>query len=159
MSPLLAGHDSITTGRSRVGIAGGVESLSNPSVLWSRRATRVLSDLQGARTVGDKAPILARLRPGDFVPRPPGVTEPSTGLSMGEPTELTVKEWGISRAEQDEIAYRSHTNAAAATDDGGLVAEIHPLGGISKDMMVRPSTSMEKPARLPPCLIRARRAF
>jgi len=143
-------RDSIIAGRTRVGIAGGVESLSNPSVLWSRRATRVLSDLQGAKTVSDKARILSRLRPGDFVPKPPGVNEPSTGMSMGEHTELTVKEWGVSRSEQDEIAYKSHMNAAAATADGRLTAEIHPLDGITADTMIRPSTSMEKLAKLSP---------
>jgi acetyl-CoA acetyltransferase family protein len=142
--------DAITAGRSQVGIAGGVESLSNPSVLWSRRATRVLSDLQGARGLGDQVRILSRLRPRDFVPKPPGVTEPSTGLSMGEHTELTVKEWGISRSEQDEIAFRSHMNAALATEDGRLTAEIYPLDGVARDMTVRPSTSMEKLAKLSP---------
>ena len=143
-------HDSIVARRSSVGIAGGVESVSNPSVLWSRNATRVLSDLQGAKSVKEKAAILARFRPGDFVPRPPGVNEPSTGMSMGEHTEITVKEWGISRSEQDEIAYRSHMNAAAATDDGRLTAEIHPLDGIYADPIIRPQTSMEKLARLSP---------
>ena len=148
-------HDSITGGRSQVGIAGGVESMSNPSVLWSRNATRVLSDFQGAKSTREKAGILARLRPGDFVPRPPGVNEPSTGLSMGEHTEITVKEWGISRSEQDEIAYRSHMNAAAAAEDGRLTAEIHPLDGITQDTIVRPGTSMEKLAKLPPVFDRS----
>ena len=143
-------HDAITSGRSRVGIAGGVESMSNPSVLWSRNATRVLSDLQGAKTVTDKARVLSRLRPGDFVPKPPGVTEPSTGLSMGEHTEITVKEWGISRTEQDQIAYLSHMNANAATEDGRLTAEIHPLDGITSDTIIRPNTTMEKLSKLPP---------
>jgi acetyl-CoA acetyltransferase family protein len=143
-------HDAILVGRSKVGIAGGVESMSNPSVLWSRNATRVLSDFQGARTAKDKAVSLTRLRPGDFIPRPPGVNEPSTGMSMGEHTEITVKEWGISRSEQDEIAYASHMNAAAATDDGRLTAEIHPLDDIAADTMIRPGTSMEKLAKLPP---------
>jgi len=143
-------HDAILAGRSKVGIAGGVESMSNPSVLWSRNATRVLSDFQGARTAKDKAVTLTRLRPGDFVPRPPGVNEPSTGMSMGEHTEITVKEWGISRSEQDEIAYASHMNAAAATEDGRLTAEIHPLDDIAADTMIRPGTSMDKLAKLPP---------
>jgi len=143
-------RDSILAGRSRVGVAGGVESLSNPSVLWSRNATRVLSDIQGAKTLQDKARILARLRPGDLVPHPPGITEPSTGLSMGEHTEITVKEWGISRGEQDEIAYRSHMHAAAATADGRLTAEVHPLNGITADPIIRPGTSMAKLATLPP---------
>lgn len=148
-------HDAISAGRSRIGLAGGVESMSNPSVLWSRNATSVLSGLQGARSTKDKIKILARLRPGDFVPRPPGVNEPSTGMSMGEHTEITVKEWGISRSEQDEIAYQSHMNAAAATEDGRLTAEIHPLAGFSKDMIVRPGTSMKKLATLPPVFDRS----
>lgn len=143
-------HDAITGGRIRVGIAGGVESMSNPSVLWSRNATRVLSDVQNAKTIQDKARLLTRLRPGDFIPRPPGVVEPSTGLSMGEHTEITVKEWGISRSEQDEIALNSHLNAAAATEDGRLTAEIHPLDGITADTIIRPTTSMEKLAKLSP---------
>jgi acetyl-CoA acetyltransferase family protein len=143
-------RDAITGGRARVGIAGGVESMSNPSVLWSRNATRVLSDLQGAKTIGDKARLLARFRPGDFVPRPPGVTEPSTGLSMGEHTEITVKEWGISRSEQDQIAFQSHMNALAATEDGRLTAEIHPLDGITTDTIIRPNTTMDKLAKLSP---------
>jgi acetyl-CoA acetyltransferase family protein len=143
-------HDAIVAGRSRVGIAGGVESVSNPSVLWSRNATRVLSDLQNAKTLQDRARILTHLRPGDFMPKSPGVTEPSTGLSMGEHTEITVKEWGISRTDQDEIAFHSHMNAAAATSDGRLVAEIHPLNGIDMDTIVRPGTSMEKLAKLSP---------
>lgn len=105
-------------------MAGGVESMSNPSVLWSRNATRVLSDLQGAKSLTEKACVLARLRPSDFVPRPPGVVEPSTGMSMGEHTEITAKEWGISRVEQDEIAFRSQMSAAAATEDGRLRNEI-----------------------------------
>jgi acetyl-CoA acetyltransferase family protein len=143
-------HDAITGGRIRVGIAGGVESMSNPSVLWSRNATRVLSDVQNAKTLQDKARLLTRLRPGDFIPRPPGVVEPSTGLSMGEHTEITVKEWGISRSEQDEIALNSHLNAAAATEDGRLTAEIHQLDGITADTIIRPTTSMEKLANLSP---------
>jgi acetyl-CoA acetyltransferase family protein len=142
--------DAVAAGRSNVGIAGGVESMSNPSVLWSRNATRVLSDFSNAKRAKDKLGAIARLRPGDFVPRSPGVTEPSTGLSMGEHTELTVKEWGISRTEQDEIAYRSHVNAAAATADGRLTAEIHPLDGITEDKIIRAGTSMEKLAALKP---------
>jgi acetyl-CoA acetyltransferase family protein len=141
--------DSISRGRAQVGIAGGVESMSNPSVLWSRRATRAFSDLRRVRSLAQRLSVLARLRPRDLIPRAPGVTEPSTGLSMGEHTELTVKEWQISRAEQDEIAYRSHMNAAAATRDGRLGAEISPFRGVGDDTIIRPDTSMEQLAALP----------
>ena len=142
--------DSILLGRSQAGIAGGVESMSNPSILFSRRAGSTFSDLGFTRTTSERLKLLARLRPADFKPRTPGVTEPSTGLSMGEHTEITVKEWDISRVEQDEIAYRSHMRAAAATEAGLLTAEIRPLDDIAHDTIVRPETSMEKLAKLPP---------
>ena len=147
--------DSIVAGRAEIGLAGGVESMSNPAVLFSRRASRVFLDAASARTLGQKLRIFARLRPADFKPSVPGVQEPSTGLSMGEHTELTVKEWEISREDQDEIAYRSHMNAHQATQDGRLKAEIHPLDGYEYDLLIRPDTSMEKLAKLPPVFDRS----
>lgn len=147
--------DSIVVGRAEIGLAGGVESMSNPAVLFSRRASRVFLDAGFARTLGQRLRIFARLRPADFKPSVPGVQEPSTGLSMGEHTELTVKEWKISREDQDEIAYRSHMNAHQATQDGRLKAEIHPLDGHEHDLLIRPDTSMEKLAKLPPVFDRS----
>ncbi|MFQ5554696.1 MAG: acetyl-CoA C-acyltransferase [Acidimicrobiia bacterium] len=147
--------DSIRSGRASVGIAGGVESLSNPAIMVSRNASRILYDLSRARTTRERVKLLRRLRPRDLKPRAPGVTEPSTGLSMGEHTEITVKEWAISRIEQDEIAFNSHMNGAAATADGRLVAEIHPLDGLDHDPIVRPGTTMEKLAGLQPVFDRS----
>jgi acetyl-CoA acetyltransferase family protein len=74
--------------------------------------------------------------------------EPSTGLSMGEHTELTIKEWGISRERQDAIALASHQRAVAARDR--LAAEIIPLEGLSQDMGPRSNTTLDKLARLGP---------
>jgi acetyl-CoA acetyltransferase family protein len=148
-------HDAIFSGRAEIGIAGGVDSMSNPSLLWSRRATRVFVDLAGAKSLPDKLKLFAQLRPSDLRPRSPGVKEPSTGLSMGEHTEIMVKDWGISRVEQDEIAYRSHMNAAAATEDGRLPAEIIPLDGVEHDTIIRPGTTMEKLGSLPPVFDRS----
>ena len=140
--------DAIRAGRAEVGIAGGVESMSNPAVLMSPRAGAVFLQAAGARSLGDRLKVFAQLRPKDLVPEAPGVAEPSTGLTMGEHTELMVKEWKVSRQEQDEIAYRSHVNAAAATEDGRLPAEIVPLDGIDRDTMIRADTSMDKLAKL-----------
>ena len=148
-SAITSVFDSIVAGRAEIGLAGGVESMSNPTVMFSRRASRIFLDAASARTLGQKLRVFARLRPSDFKPGVPGVQEPSTGLSMGEHTELTVKEWEISREDQDEIAYRSHMNAHQATQDGRLTAEIHPLDGTEQDLFIRPDTSMEKLAKLP----------
>lgn len=147
--------DSIVAGRAEIGLAGGVESTSNPSVLFSKRAARIFLDAASAKSIGKRLRIMARLRPSDFKPDAPGVAEPSTGLSMGEHTELTVKEWKIPREDQDAIAYISHMNAYKATRDGRLTAEIHPLDGYEQDLLIRAETSLEKLAKLSPVFDRS----
>jgi len=154
-SAITSVFDSIVAGRAEIGLAGGVESMSNPMVMFSRRASRIFLDAASARTLGQRLRIFTRLRPSNFKPGVPGVQEPSTGLSMGEHTELTVKEWKISREDQDEIAYRSHMNAHQATEDGQLKAEIHPLDGYEHDLLIRPDTSLDKLAMLPPVFDRS----
>ncbi len=139
----------IQTGRAQAGIAGGVESLSNPALLFTGAARRKFMDLASARGLGGRLRGALRLRPRDFWPQAPAIAEPSTGLSMGEHCELMVKQWSIGRREQDALACRSHHNAQAATEDGRLSAEIAPLGGIHRDGLIRPDTSMEQLAALP----------
>ena len=148
-SAIISIHDAIVAGRTTVGIAGGVESLSNPPVLFNKKASRAFLDAGAAKTTGARIRSLLRLRPWDFKPWSYGVEEPSTGLSMGEHTELTVKEWRISRQDQDEIAFRSHQNAYQATQDGRLTSEVHPLNDFDRDSIIRPSTNMEILAKLP----------
>ena len=74
--------------------------------------------------------------------------EPSTGLSMGEHTEITRKAWHIPRERQDDIALASQRNAVAARDR--LAAEIFPLLGVEHDSGPRTDTSMEALAALKP---------
>jgi acetyl-CoA acetyltransferase family protein len=143
-------YDSIAAGRIEVGIAGGAESMSNPALLFGSRASRLFLDARAAKTAGAKLAKLARMRPWHFLPKAPPIAEPSTGLTMGEHAEIMAKEWNVPRKEQDEIAYRSHTNAHRATVDGRLTREIHPFAGIDHDLLIRPDTSLEKLAKLPP---------
>jgi len=145
----------IHSGRAQVGIAGGVESLSNPAVLFTRAASRKFIDMAAARSLGGRLRGVLGLRPRDFWPEAPAIAEPSTGLSMGEHCELMVKQWAIGRGEQDALAWRSHHNAHRATEDGRLGAEIAPLDGIASDGLIRPGTSMEQLAGLPPVFDRS----
>lgn len=74
--------------------------------------------------------------------------EPSTGLSMGQHMEITIKEWQAPRQQQDEIAFASHRNAVAAREH--LRPQIFPLEGIEQDTGPRPDTSMEALSTLNP---------
>ncbi len=65
--------------------------------------------------------------------------EPTTGLTMGQHTEITRRRFDIPRERQDEIALASHRNAVAARDH--LAAEIIPLDGVDHDSGPRPTTS------------------
>ena len=155
ISAVSALSDSILQGRAELGIAGGVESMSNPTVMFRQRASRIFVDMANARGLRERLALAAGLRPRDFVPEPPAIAEPSTGLTMGEHCELMVKEWEISRQTQDEIALRSHQRAHAATLDGRLRAEIHPLDGVDHDTLIRPDTSLERLAALKPIFDRS----
>jgi acetyl-CoA acetyltransferase family protein len=152
---LVAVADAIALGRSETGIAGGVESMSNPPILFGRDASSIFLEVARTRDNKQKLKNLFKLRLRHFYPESLSVREPTTGLSMGEHAEVSAKEWKISREEQDEIAMRSHLRAAAATSDGRLRKEIAPLNGITHDTIIRPETSMEKLAQLRPVFDRS----
>jgi len=84
------------------------------------------------------------------MPEIPRNVEPRTGLSMGEHTAIMAREWGIGRAEQDELALRSHRNLAAAYDGGFLADLVVPYLGLERDQNLRPDSSLEKLAKLGP---------
>jgi acetyl-CoA C-acetyltransferase len=90
------------------------------------------------------------LRPKDLAPLAPGTAEPRTGLSMGEHQALTTSQWKISREAQDELAYNSHRNLAAAYDSGFFDDLLTPYRGLSRDGNLRADTSLEKLATLKP---------
>lgn len=46
-------------------------------------------------------------------------------------------------------------NAHAATEDGRLIGEIHPLDGLEHDQLIRPDTSMDALAKLSPVFDRS----
>ena len=148
---------SILMGHIDVGIAGGSESLSSVPILHSKGMTKALMAASKARTLGQRVGAFARVRPRDFIPETPAIAEPSTGLTMGQSAEQMAKDNGISRKEQDEIAYLSHRNAAAARDDGRLGVEIAPVHvppkyatTVATDTLIRADTSMEALGRLKP---------
>ena len=107
-------------------------------------------ELNRARTPGEKLGTFKGFSFGELAPVAPSTQEPRTGLSMGEHCELMARQWGITRAEQDELALASHQNAAKAYEPGFHDDLIVPFAGVLKDNNVRADTSLEKMATMKP---------
>lgn len=148
--------ESIMTGNIEIGIAGGSDSSSVLPIGVSRKLAHALVDLNKARTLGQKWNIVRRLGFKDLLPVPPAVAEYSTGLSMGQTAEQMAKSHGISRAEQDALAHRSHTLASQSWNEGKLkdevmVAHVPPYKSfIERDNNIRDNSSLESYAKLRP---------
>ncbi len=140
----------IASGRANIGIAGGSESMSNVTLPMPPGAHAFWRRLSTAKTMGQKLGALATFRPHYLVPQRPQPIEPFTGKTMGEHCEETNREFQISREVQDDIALRSHRNAARAAAEGILNAEIAPLDDLATDTGIRPDTSREALAKLRP---------
>ena len=133
----------IRAGEFEIVVAGGMESM-----------TRAPHLLPGARAGHKFGPIeMADAMALD------GLTDPFDHSPMGKLTDAHNARLGISRAEQDEFAARSHQRAAAAIKDGLLVDEIVPVGipqrrgetvKFDTDEGVRPDTTAESLSKLPP---------
>lgn len=140
----------IAGGQIEVGVSGGTDTNSDVPLIGNRKLTQFLLRFKNAKNFKEKLKVLAQFRFGLLKPQLPTVREPRTGLSMGEHCELMVKEWKISREEQDELAYRSHQNAVKAYDEGFYDDLIADIDGLKRDTITRQETSIEKLAKLKP---------
>ena len=104
----------IMLGEVSLGVAGGVESLSNvPRYLFSGR---IKGQLYGDMTLFDGLfGALTDFNVGD------------DGELMGLLTERLVERYELTREEQDEIAYRSHHGALKAWKDGFFDGYVVPV--------------------------------
>ncbi len=137
-------------GAINLGIAGGVDTNSDLPIEVSKRFQRVLLDLNKARSFGEKLAAISHFGLGALRPSVPSVNEPRTLKSMGEHCELMVKEWHISREDQDILALASHKNGAKAYDSGFYDDLVTPFQGLKRDGTLRGDTSLEKLAKLKP---------
>ncbi|HEY9008737.1 MAG TPA: acetyl-CoA C-acetyltransferase, partial [Ohtaekwangia sp.] len=142
--------NKIAQGQIDVGIAGGVDSTSNVPVVVSERLRKILLEVRRAKTTGARIKQFLKIRLKDLAPEAPGIDEPRTGLSMGGHTEITAKHYGISREDQDLLAFQSHQKAVKAYEDGFFNGMLTPYLGLDRDNNVRKDTSLEKLAKLKP---------
>jgi len=148
--------NKIALGQIDAGIAAGTDSISDTPIVYPDGYRQVLLQSFRGRSPGAKIMPWFGLRPKHFIPELPGVTEPRTGLSMGQSTEITAKDWQITRSAQDELAYESHRRTAAAYDEGFYTDLIMPLKGVTEDNNLRRDTTVEKLATLKPVFDRGK---
>jgi acetyl-CoA C-acetyltransferase len=140
----------IAAGQIESGIAGGCDTNSDLPIMLQRELAWKLIDINQAKSIRERILRMMRIRLKDLKPAYPGIVEPRTGLSMGQHTERMVKEWNVSREEQDTLALESHQKAAMAYDQGFYTDLVVPFKGVKRDTIVRKDTTIEKLGKLKP---------
>ena len=121
---------NIRTGRSNLVLAGGVDALSRAPLLFSDAMVVWLASWYAAKSVGQRAALLAKFRPGYLAPvigLMKGLTDPMVGLLMGQTAENLAFRFHITRREMDEFAAASHRRVLAAQKAGHFDTELVPL--------------------------------
>jgi acetyl-CoA C-acetyltransferase len=142
--------NKIALGQIDAGLAGGVDTISDPPIVYPKSYQQLLLKSYRGRSFGERVGPFFGLRPKHFKPVMPGVIEPRTGLSMGQHTEKMVKNWKITREAQDQLAYESHVKAAAAWREGFYNDLVIEYLGLKQDNNIRADTTPEKLGKLKP---------
>jgi acetyl-CoA C-acetyltransferase len=147
----------IATGEIACAISVGSDTTSDAPIVFSKKFSKRLVEVQQGKTALDKLKVFKGLSPVELAPQPPSVAEPRTGLSMGQHCELMAQEWHIARADQDRLAYESHKKGAAAYDEGYMDDLVVPCAGVYRDNNLRPDITLEKLASLKPAFEKSER--
>ena len=148
LQAIMLAAQQIMLGRADIVLAGGTESMS-----------RVPYFAEGARwgmRMGNMELVDGMYRDG--------FNDPLSGLVMGETAENLARQYGISRAEQDEYALRSQERAQAAIESGRFDEEIVSLEikgrkgeatNFARDEHARAGTTMQDLGKLAPVFSKA----
>jgi acetyl-CoA C-acetyltransferase len=140
----------IATGQIDSAIAAGVDTASDVPIVYPSAYRKLLLRSARGRSLGERLSPWASFRPRFLKPQLPGVSEPRTGMSMGQHCEKMAQTWQIPRADQDQLALESHRKAGAAWDEGFYDDLVVPFCGLKQDNNIRRDSSLEKLAKLKP---------
>jgi acetyl-CoA C-acetyltransferase len=121
---------AIAAGEIEIGVAGGMESMSN--------APHVVRGLRGGVKMGPLDSVDSMVHDG--------LWDPYSNQHMGNCAELCAKDKNIPRSAQDEYAAESYRRALAAQQQGLFKAEIVPVEIADKKATVKIETD-EEPGR------------
>ncbi|MFD5831621.1 acetyl-CoA C-acetyltransferase [Lentzea sp. NPDC060358] len=148
LQAVLYAAGQVATGAASVVVAGGVESMSQVEhyALGLRTGVR-----GGGVQLADRLDRARETAGGRFHPVPGGMIETAENLR---------REYGLSRAEQDELAVRSQQRWGAAQDAGRFADELVPVTVpgrrgkpdvvVDRDEHPRPDTTLDDLAALRP---------
>jgi acetyl-CoA acetyltransferase family protein len=141
LQSVVTAAQQIQTGESTWVLAGGMENMSQaPHVIRGARAGFKL----GQGQLEDSLMVALK--------------DSFCGLFMAQTSDNLARKYGITRAQQDEFALRSHRLGNQSTQNGRFAEEIVPVevkGSraskvVDKDDHLFPSTTLEGLAKLPP---------
>lgn len=160
MEAIAQGCIKIGAGLADTMLVGGTESMSNMPLLYGHEMTELFSTLNFAKSPMAKAQKMAEFRPAWLKPVVAiveGLSDPISGLNMGQTAEVLARDFGITRGESDAFALRSHQRAVEAKKAGRLNDEILPTlvessysSAIQEDIGPRDGQSLEALAKLKP---------
>jgi acetyl-CoA acyltransferase len=145
---------NIQAGIIDAGIAGGCDVMSQPPISFNKKMTEAM--VRSSYNKGSRLKAFKGIGLKDLIPTQPSIKEPSSELTMGQAAEKMAKENGISRADQDALAHRSHLNAANAWQQGWFDEQVISVimgpdyQAISKDNLIRAGSELDKYAKLKP---------
>ena len=149
LTAVVSAANQIRAGEADLIVAGGVESMTRapwvmqkPGTPWARPGEVVDTSL-GWRFTNPS--FTAHDTTAGTAPEDRRIT-----LSMGETAEEVAALDGISRAESDAFALRSHQRAVAAIDAGRFAGEIVAVGDVTADEIPRRGSSLDKLGGLKP---------
>jgi acetyl-CoA C-acetyltransferase len=146
MMSVMNAATAIRSGEAEIILAGGMESMSQAGFFLSHRARWGYKMLLGAPE--QLSDILLY----------DGLTDSTTGETMGEQAERLAEAYQVTRDDLDEVALYSQARAAIATENGWFNKEIAPikiegkkgLQLVDKDEGIRPETTLQSLAKLKP---------
>ncbi|WP_446040365.1 thiolase family protein [Streptomyces sp. SID1121] len=149
LTAVASAAQAIRAGEADLVVAGGVESMTRapwvmekPGTPWAKPG-QVYDTSLGWRFTNPRFAAADRAVPAGADPLTTKVT-----LSMGETAEEVAALDGITRADSDAFALRSHRRALAAQAAGRFDREIVPVpvkdGEVTQDEGPRPTTTLEK---------------
>ena len=160
LESIVEGAYRIRAGDADLVIAAAVESMSRIPLLFSDEAQEVWTRIARSKGVLSRIAASGGFRLRHFKPLVGlqlGLTDPVSGLNMGETAEVLAREFQLGREAQDRFALRSHQLATAAWKEGRTQEEVVPvpippeyLQAAERDNGIREGQTMEALGKLKP---------